>query len=99
MNEDIVSYARQHRDVVYGLLRRYFSLNRELLLPSDLHREYAIFAEEYGRERLAGGFLEEFTRHLNEAALHGSWAYFATGISTEFTSRRWRPRRFQSPSI
>lgn len=77
MNEDIVSYARQHRDVVYGLMRRYFSLGRDLLLPSDLRREYTALAEEYGRDRLAGSVLEEFVRHLHEGALHGSWAYFA----------------------
>ena len=76
MNQDIVQFSRDHRDAVYALLRRYFALDRAMLGPSELRREFAVLGEEYQRQPLAGSALAHFVGHLHEAAFQSPWAFF-----------------------
>lgn len=77
MIEDIVEFTRQHRDLVYALMRRYFALEKKFLTQSDLRREYSGLADTDGGDLPARESLHEFVYHVHEAALHAPWAYFS----------------------
>lgn len=81
VSEDFISYARSHREVVYAWLRRCFAAGAPVLHAPELRREFAKLRQEYEREALAGTFLEDFVRHLHEAALHEPWAYFSLRVA------------------
>lgn len=74
MIEDLLGYAQQNRDAVYTLLRRYFALNRNLLLQSDLRAEFDAMAENAAELRSTP--LERVIRHLQEGVFQSPWAYF-----------------------
>lgn len=75
--EELILYAREHRDIFLSLLRRCFASNRSLLLQSDLHQEFAALAQEAGLPGLAETALGEFVLQSQEAVLQAPWAYFA----------------------
>ena len=74
MIEALLGYAQQNRDAVYTLLRRYFALNRNLLLQSDLRAEFDAMAESAAELRSTP--LERVIRHLQEGVFQSPWAYF-----------------------
>jgi sucrose synthase len=76
MNHDIVQFSREHRDAIYALLRRYFVLERPMLGPGELRRQFAALEKEYRGQPLAGSTLEHFVHHLHEAGFQSPWAYF-----------------------
>ena len=75
--ETIAEFARENRDAICTLLRRYFALQRPFLLQSDLRAEFSAM-----EETLQGTALAEFVWLLQEAAFNAPWACFAlrTGV-------------------
>lgn len=68
----LTTYIQQNRDIVYTLLRRYFALNRTLLLQSDLRHEIQLLEKVFDRSDT----LYNFVYHLQEGVLCSPWAYF-----------------------
>lgn len=64
--------TRQHRDAVYTLLRRYFALNRILLLQSDLRHELLQMEKDLDCSDMLHGLVFR----LQEGVLSSPWAYF-----------------------
>lgn len=72
MIDALITYTQQNRDIVYTLLRRYFALNRTLLLQSDLRHEIQLMEKVFDRSDA----LYNFVYHLQEGVLCSPWAYF-----------------------
>jgi sucrose synthase len=72
MIDALATYTQQNRDVVYTLLRRYFALNRTLLLQSDLRHELLLMEKDFDRTDA----LYNLVRHLQEGVFCSPWAYF-----------------------
>ncbi|MDT8363671.1 MAG: sucrose synthase [Nitrosomonas sp.] len=72
MMDALATYTQQHRNIVYTLLRRYFSLNRTLLLQSDLRHELHLMEQDSDRSNM----LYQFVSHLQEGVFCTPWAYF-----------------------
>lgn len=69
----LITCTQQSRDAVYTLLRRYFSMNRPLLLQSDLRDELLQMEKDCGQQDL----LNKFVFHLQESVFNSPWAYLA----------------------
>ena len=74
MIERSIVHSEQNRDAIYTLLRRYFALDRTLLLQSDLQHEFDAMrrAGEYDESVIAP--LTEFVEHLQEGIFQAPWA-------------------------
>ncbi|SDX66317.1 sucrose synthase [Nitrosomonas halophila] len=72
MIDALITYTQQNRDVVYTLLRRYFALNRTLLLQSDLRHEIQLMEKAFDRSDA----LYNFVHRLQEGVFCSPWAYF-----------------------
>ncbi|MGG7053997.1 sucrose synthase [Nitrosomonas sp. ANs5] len=72
MIDALITYTQQNRDVVYTLLRRYFALNRTLLLQSDLWHEMQLMERTFDRSDA----LYNFVHRLQEGVFCSPWAYF-----------------------
>jgi sucrose synthase len=77
MIQTLIDYAHQHRDSVYNLMRRYFLLERPLLLQSDLRTELIHMQRELELNDTSIGTLINFVEHLQEGVFHTPWAYFS----------------------
>lgn len=72
----LATYTQQHRDAVYTLLRRYFALNRSLLLQSDLRHELLLMEQDFDRYDA----LYDFVFRLQEGVFNSPWAYFVVRV-------------------
>lgn len=77
MIQTFVTYAHQHRDAIYNLMRRYFMLERPLLLQSDLRNELVNMQRELELNDTSLGMLINFVEHLQEGVFQAPWAYLA----------------------
>lgn len=77
MIQTLIDYAHQHRDSVYNLMRRYFLLERPLLLQSDLRNELIHMQRELELNDTSIGTLINFVEHLQEGVFQTPWAYFS----------------------
>ena len=77
MIQTIIDYAQTHRDAVYNLMRRYFLLERPLLLQSELRNELISMQRELELNDPTMVTLVNFVEHLQEGVFHAPWAYFA----------------------
>ncbi len=78
MIQTLTEFTEQHRDVIYTLLRRYFALNQQLLLQSDLRGELVPLQEQVKLDEDASKRLSEFVAQLHEGVMVSPWAYFTT---------------------
>ncbi|HEU4707863.1 MAG TPA: sucrose synthase [Methylophilaceae bacterium] len=77
MIQALIDFAHQNRDAVYNLMRRYFLLERSLLLQSDLRNELYNMQRELQLDDASISFLTNFVEHLQEGVLQTPWAYFS----------------------
>ncbi|MXS85852.1 sucrose synthase [Nitrosomonas sp. HPC101] len=71
--ENLAICTQQNRDAVYTLLRRYFSMDRPLLLQSDLRYELLEMEKDCGQIDT----LNKFIFRLQEGVFNSPWAYLA----------------------
>lgn len=91
MNEDLLNFTQDNREMAFALLHRYFSLKRPFLLQSDLRREYS----ELCKDDQAFSPLGEFVASLQEGIFQSPWAYFSLRPETA----QWRYVRINSESL
>ncbi len=89
MIENLIHYAKENRDMIYALMRRYFAEKRHFLLQSDLHAGFEALSGE--RDPVLG----EFVRSLQEGVFNSPWAYFALRPETA----QWTYLRINSESL
>lgn len=77
MIDDLISYARDHRDAVFTLLHEYFSMDRPVLLQSDLRRGFEAVAARQEDGDLNHTPLAGFAHYAQESGFQHPWAYFA----------------------
>ena len=78
MLELLANVLREHRELVYVLLRHYSVLNRPFLLRSDLWDEYLSFCEDTDlAKQLCNSPFRKFISCCQEAAVDSPWIYFA----------------------
>jgi len=93
--EELMTFAQEQRDVLYLLLRRYFSDNRSFLLHTDLCNGLTALAQEHPQETQSSWALEEFVTHSQEAVFNEPWAYFAVRERVA----RWRYLRIHRENV
>lgn len=86
MIQSLINYAHLHRDAIYNLIRRYFMLERSLLLQSDLRSELISMQRELELNDSSFGTLVNFVEHLQEGVFQTPWAYFAVRDAVANTS-------------
>lgn len=77
MIQTMIDYAHLHRDAIYNLMRRYFLLERPLLLQSDLRNELTHMQRELELNDTSIGTLVNFVEHLQEGVFQTPWVYFS----------------------
>ena len=92
MIEELSAYAQHNRDAVHSLLRRCFARNRQFLLHSDLHGEFAALCQEQDRADLAATPLGQMVQYAQEGVFQPPWAYFALRLRVG----EWRYLRIHS---
>ena len=90
MIKTLDEYLIDHRDKLYLVLRHYLSLDRSLLLRSDLWDEFVRFCEREGFSELLRSPLGEAIHASQEAVLDDPWVYMAVRPAVA----RWRYLRF-----
>lgn len=78
MLELLAEVIRQHKEQIFLLLRSYFSLNRSLLLRSDLWDAYEDYCKEHVQvDSLCSTSFKRVIGHCQEAVLQDPWIYLA----------------------
>jgi len=77
MIHNFIDYACNHRDAVYNLMRRYFQLERPLLLQSELRNELVAMQRELELNDSSLSVLNNFVENLQEGVFQAPWAYFS----------------------
>jgi len=78
MLELLANVLRDHREIVYILLKHYISLDRPFLLRSDLWDEYLVFCDDVNlAKQLVNSPFPKFISNCQEAAVGSPWIYFA----------------------
>ncbi len=78
MLELLANVLREHRELVYVLLRHYVTLDRSFLLRSDLWDEYLVFSGDTNlAKQLYNSPFHKFISSCQEAAVDSPWIYFA----------------------
>ncbi len=90
MIETLDDFLVEHRDQLYLVLRHYLSLQKTLLLRSELWDEFERFCREAGQEALLKSPLGKTIHATQEAMVDAPWVYIAVRPSVA----RWRYLRF-----
>ncbi|MDX8410856.1 MAG: sucrose synthase [Mariprofundaceae bacterium] len=88
-------YLQKHREDVYLLLRRYVSLEKSLLLRSELWETFEDFCHERDKPELANSPIGKVISASQEAAIEKPWVYMAVrpGVG------RWKYMRLHMECI
>ena len=87
--ETLRTYLRQHRDLIYPLVRRMIALEKPFLLRSEVWDEFLNYLQEIDRPDLQDSFLGRAIAAVQEAAVESPWIYLA-GRPDIATWRCWR---------
>ena len=77
MTNPLKQYLHDHREEAYTLFRRYLSLEKPLLLHTDLEDELVRFCNENPDSSVGVSPLSETLRLSQEAAIDAPWIYLA----------------------
>lgn len=77
LRDELIAYAREHRNIIDALMRAYFSVDRPYLLQSDLRVALEGVCRDYGGDAVQKSPLATFVRLLQDAAFRDPWGYFA----------------------
>ncbi|HQR36868.1 MAG TPA: sucrose synthase [Blastocatellia bacterium] len=94
MSDDLIEYAREHRNVIDALMRAYFGMERPFLLQSDLRQGFEDVCQKYG-DGLRASPLAQFVRELQDGSFREPWAYLAVRKRIG----RWEYVRFHLESL
>ncbi len=92
---DLQQEITTHRKEIYLLFRRFISLNKPMLLSSDIQDELEAFYAEHKKSGLRGTELETIITAAQEAAIHDAWMYLSTRLGVAF----WRYYRFHLTDV
>lgn len=76
MIQTLTEFTEHHRDAIYTLLRRYFALDRQLLLQSDMRGELDALKAQLKLDEATLKPLVDFVTQLHEGVMISPWAYF-----------------------
>ena len=77
MFHDLITHICLHPDTVDSLFRRYQAINKKVVLGSELWEVFEQFCEDRNDAALLKSHLADALKKGQEAAIAGSWIYFA----------------------